>query len=67
MVDWKKGLLSTAIAIIFVFFILQGVYTFWDEPKWDEFCNEQFARPFPEKLITDESVCNEVFKANANI
>ena len=52
MVDWKKGILSTAIAIVFVFFVFQAISTFLDEPEWDDFCSrEQYPRAFPEKLI----------------
>ncbi|MDP7323429.1 MAG: hypothetical protein QF632_01560 [Candidatus Woesearchaeota archaeon] len=68
MVDWKKGILSTAIAIVFVFFVFQAISTFLDEPEWDDFCSrEQYPRAFPEKLITDTSICQETLAANADI
>jgi len=68
MTNWKKGLISTAIAVIFVFFILQAVSTFLEEPKWDDFCaREQFPRPVAEKLITDDSLCRDTFASNANL
>lgn len=34
----KKALLAIAIALILVFFVGYGVYTFYKDPKWEDYC-----------------------------
>tara|TARA_Y100000310_G_scaffold331112_1_gene404101 strand:+ start:4462 stop:5016 length:555 start_codon:yes stop_codon:yes gene_type:complete len=68
MVEWKKGILSTAIAIVLTIFIIQAESIILNEPEYNQFCErEQFPRPIAEKLITDESTCRDTFIANADI
>ncbi|MBW2992927.1 hypothetical protein KY345_06985 [Candidatus Woesearchaeota archaeon] len=37
----KKTLMAIAIALILVFFVGYGVNTFYEEPKWEDFCGER--------------------------
>lgn len=41
MADWKKIILTIAIAIIFVFFIGFGIDAFYDSPEYEDFCGER--------------------------
>ena len=34
----KKTLMAIAIALVLVFFVGYGVYTFYKEPKWEDYC-----------------------------
>ena len=48
----KKTLMSIAIALILVFFVGYGVNTFYEEPKWEDFCGD---RAGPNLYETQES------------
>jgi hypothetical protein len=38
----KQNILTVAIAIIFAFFVGYGVDTFYESPKWEDFCNQTY-------------------------
>lgn len=40
----KKTLMTIAIALILVFFVGYGVNTFYEEPKWQDFCEERIGK-----------------------
>jgi uncharacterized protein (DUF983 family) len=66
MTNWKKGILSTAIAIVFTIFIIQAESIMLNEPEWDQFCSrEQYPRP--EKLFIEELDCKDTMIQNAGI
>ncbi|HLC64529.1 MAG TPA: hypothetical protein VJI46_00225 [Candidatus Nanoarchaeia archaeon] len=54
MLKLKERLLTIAIAVIFVMFVAYGISTFYPEPRYEEFCGEQF----PEQAA-NETACLE--------
>lgn len=51
----KRTLMAIAIALILVFFIGYGVNTFFEEPKWDDFCGERIGKGLYETQASCES------------
>ena len=51
MSKFKHTLLAIAIAIVFVFFVGFGIATFYETPKYEDFCEDRFVeRPYPRSL-----------------
>ena len=59
----KESILGVGIAIIFVLFVGFGIKAFYDEPKYEDFCNrgdlidfvssERMFAPFPKRFVDD--------------
>tara|TARA_Y100000310_G_scaffold345853_1_gene471440 strand:- start:24769 stop:25314 length:546 start_codon:yes stop_codon:yes gene_type:complete len=52
MSKFKYVLLAVAIAIVFAFFVGFGIASFYREPKYDDFCDEEFfPKPYPRTVV----------------
>ncbi len=47
MVSAKNIILSIAIAIVFMLLGVYGINLFYEEPQYQDFCQDKFARPVP--------------------
>ena len=59
----KRTILGISIAIILALFIGYGINTFYNPPRYDDFCGGKFPEP---RMIEKENIakCELIFKAN---
>lgn len=55
----KKTLMAVAIALILVFFVGYGVNTFYEEPKWDDYCGDRIGKDLYETQESCEAAGGE--------
>jgi uncharacterized membrane protein YidH (DUF202 family) len=55
----KKNLLGIAIAIIFVLFVGYGINTFYDDPSYDDYCEEGFFA-VPKPVAREQPTCSTI-------
>jgi hypothetical protein len=56
MSKFKNVLLAVAIAIVFVFFVGFGISSFYEEPKYEDFCEDEYLERYP-RLIKETESC----------
>jgi len=60
MSRFKQIFLAIAIAIVFVFFVGFGIATFYEQPEYEDFCEERFfEKPVP-RALTGAGNCTYV-------
>lgn len=63
MVSFKNIILGIAIAIVFALAVGFGINAFYEEPKYEDFCKDQFREPIAAKpVFSGEPVCNETLR-----
>ena len=60
----KETILGVSIAILFVLFVGFGIKAFYNEPKYEDFCNKMMypSTPYPERIYkeTNAALCNQI-------
>lgn len=60
----KETILGVSIAILFVLFVAFGIRAFYNEPKYEDFCNKMMypSMPYPERIYkeTNSTLCNKI-------
>ena len=66
MKDFRRILVSIAIAILLTLFLVFAVDLFYTEPKYEEYCNFSLSSPYPYKEIPTNTVNCTTFKYDYN-
>lgn len=58
MSKFKQVLLAIAIALVLALFVGFGIAAFYEEPEYDDFCEDTFyERPYPKPVISESANC----------